>query len=64
LKELNALSAYVQEHYGKDGLDQIGIVETKDFRLIAVPTSLIEKPVTLVGMGDTISSLSLVGARS
>ena len=24
---------------------------------------LIEKPVTLVGMGDTISSLSLLGAR-
>ena len=28
-----------------------------------VPTILIEKPVTLVGMGDTISSISLVAAR-
>ena len=28
-----------------------------------VPTILVDKPVTLVGMGYTISSLSLVGAR-
>ncbi len=63
LKELTALAAYVKQAFGKEGLESTGIVETPDFRLIAVPTILIEKPVTLVGMGDTISSLSLVGAR-
>ena len=42
---------------------ETGIFNTPEFDLIAVPTILIEKPVTLVGMGDTISSISLVGAR-
>lgn len=31
--------------------------------LIAVPTIIVAKPKTLVGMGDTISSVSLVGAQ-
>lgn len=40
-----------------------GISAYQGFNLIAVPTILVEKPRTLVGMGDTISALSLVGAR-
>ena len=63
LKELQALSDFVEERYDHKGLAETGIVEAKHFTVIAVPTILIEKPVTLVGMGDTISSLSLVGAR-
>jgi ADP-dependent phosphofructokinase/glucokinase len=63
LKELRALDVYVNEHFKKSGLAEQGIVETPDLVIVAVPTILIEQPVTLVGMGDTISSLSLVGAR-
>ena len=63
LKELKALDAFVSERYGHAGLAETGIVEAKHFHIVAVPTILIEKPITLVGMGDTISSLSLVGAR-
>ena len=51
------------ERYDQTGLAETGLASTKHFHVIAVPTILIEKPVTLVGMGDTISSLSLVGAR-
>lgn len=39
-----------------------GIGSYQGFDVIAVPTILVEKPVTLVGMGDTISSVSLIGA--
>ncbi len=62
LKELVALDAHIAQTYGKTGLAESGIIALEDFTLVAVPTILIEKPVTLVGMGDTISSLSLVGA--
>ncbi len=64
LKELQTLSDYLKSAHGVDSLASTGIARLKDFRVIAVPTILIDKPVTLVGMGDTISSLSLVGARS
>jgi ADP-dependent phosphofructokinase/glucokinase len=40
-----------------------GIFENDEIEIIAVPTIIIDKPITLVGMGDTISSISLVGAR-
>jgi ADP-dependent phosphofructokinase/glucokinase len=63
LKELSALDAYVAQTFGLAGLAERGVVEHSAFTLVAIPTILIEKPVTLVGMGDTISSLSLVGAR-
>lgn len=58
-KELTALAA----HLGEARLAHSGIHEADGFDVIAVPTIIVEKPVTLVGMGDTISSLSLVGAR-
>ncbi len=63
LKELGALAAYVRAVHGIDGLEATGLGACPAFNLVALPTILIEKPVTLVGMGDTISSLSLVGAR-
>jgi ADP-dependent phosphofructokinase/glucokinase len=63
LKELEALAAHLKQAYGIEGFGQSGIAKAPGFRIIAVPTILIEKPVTLVGMGDTISSLSLIGAR-
>lgn len=48
---------------GQNDLARCGIGRYRHWDVIVVPTILIEKPVTLVGMGDTISSLSLVGAR-
>jgi len=39
-----------------------GIQRGDEFDVVAVPTVLVERPVSLVGMGDTISSISLVGA--
>lgn len=48
---------------GQSDLVETGIGRYRHWDLIVVPTILIEKPLTLVGMGDTISSLSLVAAR-
>jgi ADP-dependent phosphofructokinase/glucokinase len=48
---------------GQNNLEIYGIGRYRQWDLIAVPTILIEKPITLVGMGDTISSISLVAAR-
>lgn len=63
LKELTALAAHLKDAHGIDGVAESGLGACDAFQVVAVPTILIEKPVTLVGMGDTISSLSLVGAR-
>ncbi len=49
-------------HLKKTTLLTKGICEYKGFDIIAVPTILIDHPKTLVGMGDTISSFSLIGA--
>ena len=48
---------------GQHDLEINGVCRYRQWDLIAVPTILIEKPITLVGMGDTISSISLVAAR-
>ena len=56
---LNALAAYLE----KPELAQTGFADITDWDLIAIPTILVDKPKTLVGMGDTISSVSLIGAR-
>ena len=39
-----------------------GIADYAECEVIAVPTILVDNPVTLVGMGDTISSISLIGS--
>ena len=62
-RELAALAAHLAARDGATDLLTTGIHEGEDFDVIAVPTIIVEKPRTLVGMGDTISSLSLVGAR-
>lgn len=63
LAELKNLSAFINETYGANEVLEYGIYSNSQFDLIAVPTIIIDKPITLVGMGDTISSISLVGAR-
>jgi ADP-dependent phosphofructokinase/glucokinase len=63
VKELEALAGYLEAEFGPGDLRETGILETEEFDVIALPTIIIKNPVTLVGMGDTISSLSLVGAR-
>ena len=62
-KEITTLAAYLARQDGESRFADHGIHEGETFDLIAVPTIIVENPVTLVGMGDTISSLSLVGAR-
>ncbi len=59
LIELDSLATAL----GQPNLALNGIGRYKSWDLIAVPTILIEKPLTLVGMGDTISSISLIAAR-
>ena len=63
LKELNQLVEYITSEFGENNLLEDGIFENDQLAIIAVPTIIIDKPLTLVGMGDTISSISLVGAR-
>ena len=58
IKELQDLSF----HLKKDSLLTKGMCEYEGYNIITVPTILIDHPKTLVGMGDTISSFSLIGA--
>jgi len=53
----------LSNHLDKKEILETGICEFENFDIIATPTKLVEKPKTLVGMGDTISSISLLGAR-
>ena len=53
------MAAFVND----EKLTETGIGGFEGYDVIAVPTILVEKPVTLVGMGDTISSISLITAR-
>lgn len=58
-KELCELS----KHIGNGNkLIEEGICQVGDLIIVATPSIIIPKPKTLVGMGDTISSLSIVGA--
>ena len=59
LNELKDLGKYL----GKPQLAETGFAEVEGYDLIGLPTILVDKPKTLVGMGDTISSISLIGAR-
>ncbi|MDA3809793.1 MAG: hypothetical protein PF518_05610 [Spirochaetaceae bacterium] len=63
LDELKSLSEEVKKEFSENDLVMDGIFVNDTLEIIAVPTILIDNPVTLVGMGDTISSISLVGAR-
>lgn len=59
LQEIKNLADFIDD----EKLVTTGISEYEGLDVIALPTIIVEKPLTLVGMGDTISSLSLVGAR-
>ncbi len=59
LNVLKKAAAYAQN----EKLEVDGIIDFRGYDLIAIPTILVPKPVTLVGMGDTISSISLVSSR-
>lgn len=59
LKELSALATMLN----KPELLETGMCEVDGFWLSVVPTILIDKPKTLVGMGDTISSVSLLAGQ-
>lgn len=59
IDELTQLSSKL----GKKELLQKGHCAIGNYKISAVPTILIEKPKSLVGMGDTISSVSLVAGR-
>jgi ADP-dependent phosphofructokinase/glucokinase len=63
LNELISLSSTVEEIFGANNLVEEGVFINDTVEVIAVPTIIIDNPITLVGMGDTISSISLVGAR-
>ncbi|MBI9067964.1 MAG: ADP-dependent glucokinase/phosphofructokinase [Salinivirgaceae bacterium] len=63
LNELNELSNYLKDVFGPNSLSETGMFENNELEIIAIPTIIIDKPITLVGMGDTISSVSLVAAR-
>ena len=58
LNELESLARYLK----CPELAETGVCEAYGYEVAAVPTILVEKPLTLVGMGDTISSISLIGA--
>ena len=51
------------EHIGDKNFATSGIYCGEEYDFIAIPTPLEKKPAGLVGMGDTISSISLIGAR-
>lgn len=59
LRELEDLSLFLN----KPELLIEGVCELDGMYVSAIPTILIDKPKTLVGMGDTISSISLLAGR-
>ena len=59
LRELKTLA----EKLNKPELLENGICEYEEFFICANPTILVDNPKTLVGMGDTISSVSLLAGR-
>ena len=63
LGAIQALDAHLEVNEERPGLAREGQLQLRDCTLVALPTILVEPPRSLVGLGDTISSLSLVGAR-
>jgi ADP-dependent phosphofructokinase/glucokinase len=60
--ELQRLHEFLETLPGKNQILEQGIFEHQQWFLVAVPSKIILKPKSLVGMGDTISSLSLIGS--
>ena len=61
LKQLSEIADLIKSHFGKSNFVETGIYTNDDIEIIAIPTILVEKPLTLVGMGDTISSIGFIG---
>ena len=61
-QSINLLNLLAMQLHSPE-LASTGVCQFNGYNLIAIPTILIAKPLTLVGMGDTISSISLLGAR-
>ena len=62
LNELKYLSDIISNELGENNILETGIFFNDEIEIIAVPTIIIDNPITLVGMGDTISSVSIVAA--
>ena len=58
-EELQNLATFLQ----KPEILTTGTTSLDELDIIAIPTLIVDNPLTLVGMGDTISSVSLVAAR-
>jgi len=63
VEEMMALSIHLSKlGVNEEAFQCEGMAILPECAIVAIPTILVEKPVSLVGMGDTISSLSLVGS--
>jgi ADP-dependent phosphofructokinase/glucokinase len=63
LKHLAELHEFLSKEEGQNNIKDHGIFIGKKYDVVAIPSKIIDKPITLVGMGDTISSLSLIGSH-
>jgi len=63
LKHLGQLHDYLNEVEGQNTIKEHGLFIGKKYDVVAIPSKIVDKPITLVGMGDTISSLSLIGSH-
>jgi len=62
VRAFDEIASWIESTYASSSVRETGIFSSDQFDCIVLPTILVENPVTLVGMGDTISSLSLTGA--
>jgi ADP-dependent phosphofructokinase/glucokinase len=63
LKHLEELHEYLNKEEGQNNIKEQGLFIGKKYDVVAIPSKIVDKPITLVGMGDTISSLSLIGSQ-
>ena len=60
-KEIQILDKHLRENYSKEStLSTTGVFKTSEFNLITIPTIVVESPKMLVGLGDTISLISVL----
>ena len=60
-EDLKKLHNYLQSHFStKESLHEDGLLFTPFFSLIGIPTIIVDNPKELVGLGDTISSVSIL----
>ncbi|MHA1203227.1 MAG: ADP-dependent glucokinase/phosphofructokinase [Candidatus Heimdallarchaeaceae archaeon] len=61
LEELKQLQKHLETTYSTKGsLQQNGIIHSPSFSLIGVPTIIVKDPKAIVGLGDLISSFSIL----